>query len=78
MRNGEAWSILCSDNIYLTAGDVRKLLTKNLVHGDLLEIKYQESDQYVFSLEFYIDFDDGKTKYERAVNIKNRASLTIG
>lgn len=78
VRNGEAWSILCSDNIYLTAGDVRKLLTKNLVHGDLLEIKYQESDQYVFSLEFYIDFDDGKTKYERAVNIKNRASLTIG
>lgn len=78
VRNGEVWSILCSDNIYLTAGDVRKLLTKNLVHGDSLEIKYQESDQYVFSLEFYIDFDDGKTKYERAVNITNEASLTIG
>lgn len=78
VRNGETWSILCSDNIYLTAGDIRKLLTKNLKHGDSLEIKYQESDQYVFSLEFYIDFDDGKTKYERAVHIANQASLTIG
>ncbi|MBM6694902.1 type VII secretion protein EssC [Pseudoflavonifractor capillosus] len=78
MRSGEGWSVLCSDNIYLTAGDVRKLLTKSLVHGDSLEIKYQESDQYVFSLEFFIDFDDGKTRYERVVNIANEASLTIG
>ncbi|OUP41483.1 type VII secretion protein EssC [Pseudoflavonifractor sp. An187] len=78
MRSGEGWSVLCSDNIYLTAGDVRKLLTKSLVHGDSLEIKYQESDQYVFSLEFFIDFDDGKTRYERVVNIANKASLTIG
>ena len=44
VRNGETWSILCSDNIYLTAGDVRKLMTKKLDHGDVLEVRYQESD----------------------------------
>lgn len=77
VRSGNGWSVLCSDNLYLTAGDVRKLLTKNLIHGDALEIKYQESDQYVFSLEFYIDFDDGKTRYERVIDIGNLSSLTI-
>ena len=64
VKNGNEWSVHCSDNIYLTVGDIRKLVTKTLVHGDVLEIKYQESDNLVFTMEFLIDFDDGKKKYE--------------
>lgn len=76
-RNNEAWSVMCSDNLYLTAGDIRKFATKKLNHGDVLEVKYQESDNFVFSLDFIIDFDQRK-KYERAFDISGKASVSIG
>ena len=78
VRNGEEWSVFCSDNIYLTSGDVRKLLTKNLVHGDSLNVRYQESDQYVFSLEFYIDFDYENKEYDVEINVRNQSQIKIG
>lgn len=78
VKNGTDWSVHCSDNLYLTVGDIRKLMTKNLTHGDLLEVKYQESDNFVFSLDFLIDFDDGKKKYERVIDVANITKLTIG
>ena len=77
-RNGDDWAVSCSDNMYLTVGDIRKLMTKKLVHGDVLEIKYQESDILVFTMEFLIDFDDGKKKYERAIDVSGVNSLNIG
>jgi len=78
VKNGKEWSVHCSDNLYLTVGDIRKLMTKNLVHGDVLEIKYQESDNLVFTMDFLIDFDDGKKKYERIIDVSGTTSLTIG
>ncbi len=78
VKNGSDWSVHCSDNLYLTAGDIRKLMTKKLIHGDILEIKYQESDNLVFTMDFLIDFDDGKKKYERIIDISGLPSLTIG
>ena len=30
----DSWSVICSDNLYITVGDVRKLVTKRLKHGD--------------------------------------------
>ncbi len=78
VKNGEEWAVHCSENLYLTVGDIRKLMTKNLVHGDSLEVKYQESDNVVFSVDFLIDFDDGKTRYERIIDIADAGILTIG
>lgn len=78
VKNGNDWAVSCSDNMYLTVGDIRKLMTKKLVHGDVLEIKYQESDNLVFTMEFLIDFDDGKKKYERAIDVSGVNSVTIG
>lgn len=78
VKNGIEWSVHCSDNLYLTVGDIRKLMTKNLLHGDVLEIKYQESDNLVFTMDFLIDFDDGKKKYERIIDVFGTTTLTIG
>lgn len=78
VKNGKEWSVHCSDNLYLTVGDIRKLMTKNLVHGDALEIKYQESDNLVFTLDFLIDFDDGKRKYERIIDVSGCNNFSIG
>ena len=78
VKNGQDWSVHCSDNLYLTVGDIRKLMTKNLIHGDALEIKYQESDILLFTMDFLIDFDDGKKKYERIIDVTGMSALTIG
>ncbi len=78
VKNNGEWSVHCSDNLYLTVGDVRKLLSINLKHGDVLEVKYQESDNVVFTLDFLIDFDDGKKKYERMINVSECLSITLG
>ena len=78
VKGENGWSVLCSDNLYLTVGDVRKMMTKNLQHGDILFLKYQESDTDVFTIEFLIDFDNGKKKYERIINIANVDAFSIG
>jgi S-DNA-T family DNA segregation ATPase FtsK/SpoIIIE len=80
IKIGEEWSVHCSDNLYLiTCGnDIRKLITKKLVHGDVLLLKYQESDNLVFTMDFHIDFDDGKKKYERIIDVSGISSFTIG
>ena len=78
VKNDRGWSVHCSDNLYLSVGDVKKLMTKSLDHGDVLEIKYQESDNLAFSLDFLIDFDDGKKKYERVIDLANAARITAG
>lgn len=77
-QNNNMWSVFCSDNLYLTVGDVRKLVTMNLKHGDYFEVRYQGSNNLVFSLEFFIDFDNGNLKYERKINISGRPVVSIG
>ena len=78
VRNDAVWTAHCSDNLYLSAGDVRKFITKQLTHGDSLEVKYQQTDNYVFSLDFLIDFDDGKRKYERCIHMSGTSAISIG
>lgn len=75
--NGK-WSVVCGDNLYLDIGDVRKLLTKQLVHGDTFSVKYQNSNNEVFSVEFIINFDNGQRKYERAIDISPAQTIRIG
>ena len=77
-RNSDAWSIICSDNLYFTIGDVRKLLTKQLLHGDELLVKYQDSDNDVFSLSFMIDFDYAKKDYNIEIDITGKTHIKIG
>lgn len=77
-KNKEGWSILCSDNLYFTVGDVRKLFTKKLTHGDEISVKYQDSDNDVFSLSFMIDFDYVKKDYDIEIDIYGKGQVKIG
>lgn len=76
-KDGE-WSVQCSDNLYLTVGDIRKLMTKQLVNGDLLSVKYYDSDNTVFSMDFLVDFDDGNIRYERVIDTYYQPEIRIG
>ena len=78
VKNTESWSLFCSDNLYVTIGDSRKLMTMSLKHGDTFLVKYQESDNEVFAVEFLIDFDNGERKYERIIDISECVNIRIG
>ena len=77
-KNDDRWSITCSDNLYFTTGDVRKLFTKQFIHGDELFVKYQDSDNDVFALSFMIDFDYAKKDYDIEINIAGKNQVKIG
>ena len=76
-QNGK-WSITCSDNIFLDFGDIRKLATKQLNHGDIFSVKYQESGNEIFKIEFLLDFDNEEKDYTRIVDIQNIERIVIG
>lgn len=78
VQHGGKWTVCCSDNLYFSVGDVRKLLTVSLSHGDFFDVKYQNSDNDAFSVEFLIDFDNGQRKYERAVDVSSAPIVCIG
>lgn len=77
-KKNSVWSVVCSNDICLTMGGVRKLSTKNLVHGDIIDVKYRESDNLAFTFIFLIDFDNGQVKYNRNIDLSGIKSLSIG
>lgn len=77
-RNNKGWNIACSDNLFLSVGDVRKLITKELNHGDILFVKYQNSSAEALKIEFLIDFNVDDYKYDLAIDLNSYSSFSIG
>lgn len=72
------WQISCSDNVYIDAGDVRKLVTKKLAHGESFKIKYQGSESELFNIDFVFDFDNENKDYDRIINVSASNGFSIG
>lgn len=78
VKNEFGWEIHCSENLYLTSGDIRKLMTKQLEHGDILQVKYQAFDSVAFSFEFLLDFDSGEWRHDRIIDVTGVNKITMG
>lgn len=72
------WIVICSDNIFLDFGDVRKFATKPLKHGDVFSVRYQEYSNEIFKIEFLFDFDNENKDYTRVIDIRGRDKILIG
>ena len=77
-KSDGAWNLHCSDNLYFTTGDVRKLLTKKLSHGDELYVRYQDSDNDVLSLSFMVDFEYENRTYDLEIDIQGKNQIRVG
>lgn len=77
-KKGEIWNLNVSDNMFINVGDVKKLATVKLEHGDSFHINYNNPNAIAFDLEFMLDFDDGNVKYERIIDIASARSISIG
>lgn len=74
----DEWQMFCSDNVYITSDDISKLLTKKLVHGEEMYLRYHHSDGDIFKISFMIDFEFEKNDYERCIDISSVDELYIG
>lgn len=76
-KKGE-WNLSVSDNLYINQGDVKKLATIKLEHGDCLHINYFKSNAVAFDIDFMLDFDDGNVKYDRIIDVSASKHISIG
>lgn len=72
------WQVFCGDSVYLSNGDVRKLMFVELSHGDILCLRYAESGNEVFELRFIIDFEARIPYYNWYVNLDSISEINIG
>lgn len=72
------WNILCSDNLYISRGDVRKLLFSELTHDDVVNICYVNSGEVAFEIRFLIDFGSDGTDYSLKIDLSQISELSIG
>lgn len=76
--NNGKWELVCNDSVYMSRGDMRKLLSTELNHGDILTAHYASSGNEVFELRFMIDFDAKVPFFNWKVDLKGYQSYKIG
>lgn len=82
-NNNGSWMVMCSDNIYITLGDTKRLLMKTLEHGDVFYVKYQESkyiDCYVNLGNVYScleKYDDALENFKKALMLEEKSSTVL-
>lgn len=72
------WNVFCSENIFVTTGDILKLVTKPLKHGDELFLKYHNSNADIAKLTFMIDFESKDSNYEKCIDLSGINEIEIG
>lgn len=72
------WNVMCSDGLYLASDDLKKLLKIELVHGNEVKVRYDDSDSDVLDLYFILDFDYQKKDYRRQLDILGMVQIKIG
>ena len=73
-----AWSVACSEEVYLSRDGVQRLSFQRLSHGDELSVKYTDSGATLFSVLFAINFERERGSYDRYVDLSTLPGLTIG
>lgn len=72
------WNLGCQDSVYISTGDMRKLLSTELLHGDVLSLRYTDSGDEAFELRYMIDFESVTPNYDWKVDLRSMENLSIG
>lgn len=77
LQKKDGWNILCSDNLYISRGDARKLLFSELSHDDVVNICYVNSGEFAFQVRFLIDFEAEIPRYDWYIKMDEVPHITI-
>ena len=78
LKTGDTWSVFSADNLFFNSGGSEKLSTRRLRHGDVLYVYFQASSLAVFQMEFLVDFQNERKKFERQIDISANSYIQIG
>lgn len=71
-KKGESWILECGENIYVSRGDMRKLLSMELEHGDVISVCYAASGDVAFQLRFMINFEAKVPDYNWKTDLRQK------
>ena len=71
-KKGESWILECGENIYVSRGDMRKLLSMELEHGDVISVCYAASGDAAFQLRFMINFEAKVPDYNWKTDLRQK------
>lgn len=77
-KEGEQWSVECNDDVYLSAGDMRKLYVAEINHGNVFSVRYSSSGEEAFEVHFMIDFESRVPDFGYYLDLSNVHNLVIG
>lgn len=77
-KKNSQWEIASTDTAYISRGDMRKLLSTELKHGDILSVRYALSGDEVFEIRFMIDFEAKVPDYNWFVDLSQKQVFRIG
>lgn len=77
-KSMEKWQIMCNENLYLSKGDMRKIMVTDLTHGSVLSLRYEETGSEVFDIRFVIDFGSDGTDYSYKIDLTQISEISIG
>ena len=72
------WNMDCSDNVYFSRGDMRKLFSTEIKHGDVITVCYANTGNEAFELRFMIDFEARVPNYNWYIDLEETQKITIG
>ena len=76
-KNGKSWNLECSDDVYFSRGDMRKLLSTEVRHGDVLSVCYASTGNEAFELRFLIDFEARVPDYNYYLEITGTIDIAV-
>ncbi len=77
-KREETWELLCGNTVYLSRGDMRKLLYTDLAHGDDILVHYAGTGEFVFEVRFMIDFEAVVPHFNWKVSLNHEKEYLIG
>lgn len=73
-----SWEINCDDNIFISEEDsIVKQITKCLVHGDDISIKYKQNNKLALNVNFVINFEQNYQDYRKHIEIDGYSKQCI-
>ncbi len=78
IKKDSVWELNANEGIYISRGDMRKLMTTTIKHGDVLSFHYSNTDELVFLIRFQIDFEATNPNYNWKINLSNKKQWIIG
>ncbi len=79
LNNQKRWQINCDNNVYISEEGIIKQVTRELIHGDDLIIKYNRTQTEAFRLSFVIDFDTEIQDFRRVIDVDEELEkITVG